>query len=120
KMASVENRARIANAGDYYVTPLPNTGDTAKQLGSWIDTALQKEATGEPQTIHKPEEGEEPEVIGKGYEFTRTLQAKVDDKEVTWTERVQIVQAVSQLNCRKAKLEKSLQQAEEKLGHLTL
>jgi transposase len=120
KMASLENRARIANAGDYYLTPLPNTGDTAKQLGSWIDTALQNEATGDLQGIHKPKEGEEPERIGKGYEFTRTLQAKVDDKEVTWKERVQIVQAESQLNCRKEKLEKSLQQAEEKLGRLTL
>jgi len=120
KMASLENRARIANAGDYYLTPLPNTGDTAKQLGSWIDTALQKEATGDLQAIHKPKEGEEPERIGKGYEFTRTLQAKVDDQEVTWTERVQIVQAESQLNCRKEKLEKNLQQAEEKLGRLTL
>jgi transposase len=120
KMASLENRARIANAGDYYLTPLPNTGDTAKQLGSWIDTALQKEAVGDLQGIHKPKEGEEPERIGKGYEFTRTLQAKVDDKEVTWKERVQIVQAESQLNCRKEKLEKSLQQAEEKLGRLTL
>src|SRR5262249_16133106 len=30
KMASLENRARIADAKDYYLTPLPNTGDTAK------------------------------------------------------------------------------------------
>ena len=120
KMASLENRARIANAEDYYLTPLPNTGDTAKQIGAWIDTALQKEEAGGLQGIHKPKEGEEPERIGKGYEFTRTLQDKVDDKDVTWTERVQIVQAESQLNCRKEKLEKNLQQAEEKLGRLTL
>ena len=120
KMASLENRARIANAGDYYLTPLPNTGDTAKQLGSWIDTALQKEATGDLQGIHKSFEAEEPERIGKGYEFTRTLQTKVDDQEVTWTERVQVVQCLSQLNCRKEKLEKNLQQAEEELGRLTL
>jgi transposase len=120
KMASLENRARIANAEDYYLTPLPNTGDTAKQLGSWIDTALQKEVAGGLQPIHKPKEGEASERIGKGYEFTRTLQTRVDDKEVTWTERVQIVQAESQLHFRKEKLESNLQQAEEKLGRLTL
>src|SRR5258708_7271001 len=119
KMASLENRARIADAGDYYLTPLPNTGDTAKQLDSWIDTALQKEAAGDLHSIYKPKEKEEPERIGQGYEFTRTLLVLVDDKEVTWTERVQIVQAESQLNCRKEKLEKNLQQAEEKLGRLT-
>src|ERR1700722_8523014 len=105
KMAALENRARIANAEDYYLTPLPNTGDTAKQLGSWIDTALQQESHGQLQTIHKPNEEKEPEVIGKGYEFTRTLQAQVDDQDITWTERVQVVQAVSQLHCRKTKLE---------------
>jgi transposase len=120
KMAALDTRACIANAADYYLTPLPNTGDTAKQLGSWIDTAFQHEANGQLQTIHKPNEQEEPALIGKGYEFTRTLQAQVDDQDVTWTERVQVVQAVSQLNCRKAQLEKCLQQAEEKLGRLTL
>jgi transposase len=107
KMASLENRARIANADDYYLTPLPNTGDTAKQLGSWIDTALQKQAAGTLHPLHKkPKEGEKPERIGQGYEFTRTLQAPVDGRDVTWTERVQIVQAESQLKCRKEKLEK--------------
>jgi transposase len=120
KLAALENRARIANAGDCYLTPLPNTGDTAKQLGCWIDTALQKEAKGELQGIHKSKEGEKPERLGQGYEFTRVLQAKVDDQEVTWTERVQVVQCVSQLNCRKEKLENGLRQAEEELGRLTL
>ena len=119
KMAALDTRARIANAADYYLMPLPNTGDTAKQLGSWIDTALQKEASGQLQRIHKPNQ-EEAEVIAKGYEFTRTLQAVVDDAAVTWTERVQVVQCLSQLNCRKEKLEKGLRQAEEKLGRLTL
>src|SRR5260370_32634636 len=118
-MAGLENRARIANAGDYYLTPLPNTGDTGQQLGSWIDTALQKEAAGNLHGIYKPQEAGEPERIGQGYEFTRTLQAQLDDQQVTWTERVQIVQAESQLHSRKEKLEKNLQQAEEKLGRLT-
>ena len=49
KMASLDTRARIAEGGDYYLTPLPNTGETAKQIGSWIDTALDKDAAGELQ-----------------------------------------------------------------------
>jgi transposase len=120
KMASLDNRARIADAKDYYLTPLPNTGDTAKQMGSWIDTALQQEAAGQLHDIYKPRDSAEPEWIGQGYEFTRTLQAQVDNQQVTWTERVQIVQAESQLHARKEKLEKNLQQAEEKLGRVTL
>src|SRR4051812_15782190 len=121
KMASLDTRARIADGGDHYLTPLPNTGETAKQIGSWIDTALQKDEAGELQAIHKPTEvGEPPELIGWGYEFTRTLQTKVDKREVTWTERVQVVQSLAQQNSQKARLQKALQQAEEQLSHLTL
>jgi transposase len=121
KMAALDTRARIADGGDCYLTPLPNTGETAKQIGSWIDTALEKEAAGNLQAIYKPVEvGQPPELIGKGYEFTRTLQTKVDEREVTWTERVQVVQSVGHQNSQKTKLEKDLQQAEQHLGRLTL
>ena len=119
KMAALETRARIADGGDYYLTPLPNTGETAKQLGSWIDAALRNDANAELEAIRKPNEPEEPAVIGQGYEFTRTLQAQVDGREVTWTERVQVVQSVSHLNGRKEKLENGLRQAEGELGRLT-
>lgn len=121
KMASLDTRARIADGGDHYLTPLPNTGETARQMGSWIDTALQQEAAGKLQAICKPTEvGKPAELVGWGYECTRELHATVDGREVTWTERVQVVQSLAQQNSQKAKLDKSLQQAEEKLGRLTL
>jgi transposase len=121
KMASLDTRARIADGRDYYLTPLPNTGETAKQIDSWIETALQKDIDGELQAIWKPTEAGQPlEWIGKGYEFTRTLQTKVDEREVTWTERVQVVQSMSQVKSQKARLENRLQQAEEQLSRLTL
>jgi transposase len=120
KMASLDTRARIADGGDCYLTPLPNIGETAKQIGSWIDTAVRKDAAGELQAIYKPvAAGQPPELIGTGYEFTRTLQAKVDERQVTWTERVAVVQSVAQQKSQKARLDKSLQQAERKLGCLT-
>lgn len=121
KMASLDTRARIAAGGDYYLTPLPNTGETAKHIGAWIATALEKDASGSLQAIYKPTEaGQPPELIGKGYEFTRTLQAKVDEREVTWAERVQVVQSLAQQNSQKARMERALQQAEGQLGRLTL
>jgi transposase len=120
KMASLDTRARIAEGGDYYLTPLPNTGATAKQIGSWIDTALAKEAGGKLQAIYKPVEvGQPPALAGYGYEFIRALQATVGEREVTWTERVQVVQSLAQQNSQNARLEKGLQQAEEQLGRLT-
>src|SRR5262245_17097550 len=121
KMASLDTRARIAGGGDHYLTALPNTGETAKQIGAWVDAALQKDEAGELQAIYKPAEvGQPPELVGWGYEFTRTLQAEVDGREVTWAERVAVVQSLAQQDGQKARLEKALQQAEERLGRLTL
>jgi transposase len=121
KMASLDTRTRIAEAGDHYLTSLPNTGETARLLDSWIDTALQKHQTAQLQAICKPSvEGEPAELIGWGYEFTRTLQNQVDSREVNWTERVQIVQSLAQQSSQKARLDKALQQAEEQLARLTL
>jgi transposase len=120
KMAALETRGRIAQARDYYLTALPRTGATAKLLGSWIDTALQKDADGQLQLLYQPGNGSDPpELIGKGYEFDRTLQTEVEGREVTWTERVQIVQSLSQANSQKTNLKKDLQQAVQKLEHLT-
>jgi transposase len=120
KLAALETRARIAAANDYYLTPLPHTGTTAKQLGSWIDTALAKDDHGELQALHKPHAAAAPELIGQGYEFSRTQQAQVDNRDVNWTERVQVVQSLAHWNSQKEKLHKGLRQAEEKLGKLTL
>jgi transposase len=120
KMASLDIRARIANSGDFYLTPLPNTGETAKNMTSWIDTALEQAQAGTLQAIHKPgEEGQVGELIGWGYEFTRELQSKVEEREVSWTERVQVVQSLARQNSQKARLEEDLRQAEEQLGLLT-
>jgi transposase len=121
KAASLENRARIADAKDYYLTALPNTGETAKLIGTWIDTALQKDQAGQLQAVYKPnEDGEGPELVGKGYEFSREMKATVDGREVAWTERVMVVQSPAQNDSQKAKLQKNLQKTEEQLGRLTL
>ena len=79
------------------------------------------EVEGNLRTIAKPQEGQEShQVIGKGYEFTRSQSSEVDGKTIDWTERVQVVQSEAQMNSQKAKLDKELQQAEEKIGRLGL
>ena len=124
KFSSIENRATVAFTEDYYLAPLPLTGDTAKLMGTWIDTALQKArsssaAEGLFSVWREVAEGQ-PELIARGYEFARTLSCKLDEKtEVIWTERVQIVQPASLHESQKALLEKKLQQAQEQLEKLT-
>jgi transposase len=124
KFSSIQNRGSLANDGDFYLAPLPMTGQTAKQMDSWIDTALQK-ARSSSQTdgltsVWRQQSEGELELIARGYEFSRELCTMVGKKEVKWTERVQVVQPVSLHESQKALLEKKLQKAEEKLRDLTL
>lgn len=124
KFASLENRGRLADDGDFYLAPLPMTGQTARLMDSWIDTALAKassscEAKGLTH-VRRQVTDHEVELLARGYEFSRTLTSTSDAKEVTWTERVQVVQRTSLQNSQKALLEKKLQRAEGKLRELTL
>jgi transposase len=127
KFASIENRGRLASDGDFYLAPLPMTGQTAKSMDSWIDTALHKarslsdaeQLTYVWRDLPDGSEGK-PELLARGYELTRELTTRVEEKEVTWTERVQVVQSVALSESQKAFLEKKLQQAEKELSGLTL
>jgi transposase len=123
KMASLENRGRLAAAGDYYLAPLPMTGQTAQWMDSWVETALQKaQAVSDEEQltlVWRTNPEDDPTRIARGYEFTRTLTAKVGDQEVTWTERVQVVQPQTLLESQKAALEERLRQAEGQLRGLT-
>lgn len=124
KFSSIENRATVAFSGDYYLAPLPLTGETAKSMGAWIDTAVEKarspsDAEGLISVWREVAEGER-ELIARGYELERTLSSNLDEKaEHTWTERVQIVQPASLHTSQKAFLEKKLQQAQGQLEALT-
>jgi transposase len=121
KMAALNTRARVAHSKDWYLMPLPNTGTTAQLLSSWVETALANPDT--LQEIHRPaKEGcnGPPELLAKAYEFTRPLHDKVDKEDFTWTERAQVLQSPSLLESQKKRLEKNLQQAEDKLLALTV
>ena len=122
KMAALDTRARITRAGDYYLTPLPNTGTTAKLLNSWIDTALERDAAGQLSIQYKrsSDEDETPDAIGRGYEFTREHKTDLDEQEITWVERVQIVQSFAHRDSQNTKLQNGLKQAELELSQLTL
>jgi transposase len=129
KMAALATRGRIARAKDYYLMPLPHTGQTAQLFGSWVEEALRKEAQPRQDEdgqksdpliqVWQTDEAGERTLIAKGYEFTRTLTALIDEKEETWTERVQVLQSQSLLSTQKTLLERKLQQAEQEVRQLT-
>lgn len=112
KMAALATRAEIAAHHDFYLMPLPLTGETATQVESWI-TAL-VEGVQEATLLWDGER-----VLGAGYEFERPLRAMVDGAPVCWTERVQVVRSPTLAQRQQATLEKRLAAAEEELRALT-
>jgi transposase len=64
-MSALVTRAAIDQAGQRYLTPLAQTGETAKLMESWIDVGVSKGESLQ-QVL------EDDEVIARGYEFNRT------------------------------------------------
>src|SRR6478672_9599807 len=92
KMAALETRAEIASKGDFYLTRLPLTGTVPAQFAAWVEAAVAGDQAGRLIEIHRGE-GEEEELLGRGYEFQRPQAAVVGAAEHTWTERVQVIRS---------------------------
>ena len=85
-MTALATRAELVAEGDYYLMPLPMTGDTQNQFEGWLDQL----ASGKVKT---QELWDDQEVLGHAWEFTRVLHAKVADKPIAWKERVQLLRS---------------------------
>src|SRR5215470_3892327 len=112
KMAALATRAEIAAHHDFYLMPLPLTGETATHVDSWITAIV--EGVQEATLLWDGER-----LQGAGYEFERPLWARVDGSPVYWTERVQVVRSPTLAQRPQATLEKRLAAAEEELRALT-
>lgn len=118
KMAALAVRAEVAWHKDYYLMPLPKTGETAREWDNWVGAAVSGRKA--LQDLYRPQEGEsEPELFARGYEFERTLHAVVEGNAVTWSERVQVICSLSLAERQARQLEQRLQAAEIELRGLT-
>ena len=114
KMAAQETRAEIDAHGDFYLTPLPMTGETQKQFEAWVDAAINGPKREELVQIYI-----DSEQVGTGYEFERIQTAPWGSTEHTWTERVLIVRSESIAQSQAMALERRLAKAEAALRGLT-
>jgi transposase len=112
KMAALPTRADIAAHGDYYLMPLPLTGETAAQFPTWVGALV--DGTQAATLVW-----DEGRLLGAGYEFERPLSATVDGHPMQWTERVQVVRSLSLAQRQQATLTKQLAVAEAELWALT-
>jgi transposase len=112
KMAALTTRAAIAAHQDFYLVPLPRTGETAAQVETWVSAIVDG-----PQQATLLWDGEH--LLGAGYEFERPRHSTVEGPEVCWTERVQVVRSPALAQRQQAWLDKHLQAAETELSALT-
>jgi transposase len=110
KMSALATRAELVAEKDYYLMPLPRTGDNAAQIDAWIDEA----ALGQQplQNLTRQDENGKKVVFARAYERERPQSSQVADRDVAWTERVQVIRSL-ELAKRQA------QQLEERLGEAT-
>lgn len=117
KMAALATRADIVANGDYYLTALPRTGETAREFDGWVNAIVDGD-----QMATLIWEGDE--LIGAGYEFERSQTAVYTDsagkpQTLTWTERVLVTRSLELAHTQAAHLEQRLQHAIVALETLT-
>ncbi len=118
KMEALSTRAHLAAGGDYYLTPLSLKGSQAELLTELVQLALAEEQ--ELVNVYRePDGGQEPQLIGQGYEISRALTAMVADEWVEWTERVLVIYSPSLAQRAYRGLQGRLQRATDKLLALT-
>jgi transposase len=124
KMSALAIRAHIQRLKHYYLCPLAQTGDTAKEMETWVEAANNGEKELIPVFVEH--ENGKRKMFAEGYVFERTLQAKPDiiaedDKEqmLEWTEQVFVVRSEGYRKSMLDGLEGRLQRATDKLMALT-
>ncbi|MGZ3303783.1 MAG: IS1634 family transposase [Isosphaeraceae bacterium] len=114
KMAALETRGEIDAHGDFYLTPLPMTGETQKQFEAWVDAAINGPKREELVNIRMGDD-----LVGRGYEFERIQTILCGSTEHAWTERVLIVRSEPSAQSQAMALERRLAKAEVAIRGLT-
>ena len=117
KMAALATRADLVVHGDFYLTALPLTGETALAFDGWVNAIVDGE-----QTATLIWDGDN--LIAAGYEFERPQTATASGAQgtpqpVRWRERVLITRSLALAQAQETHLEQRLHRATEALYALT-
>ncbi len=124
KMSALTTRATIVAGQDSYLTPLADKKDEphllAQELAAWLERKAEAMPIFRPEDI--PADGSAPDAklaIARGFEVTRTRSVWLDGVEITWDERLLIVQSYSYMQSILAGLRQRLDKAEAAFLALT-
>jgi transposase len=116
KMASMETRASIHQAGDFYLTPLPATQISAEQMEGYLQPYLC--GAQKLTDIYRTEEEGKRKLIAQGYETEQKMSVVMEGKEVSWRERRLVVYSLSYAEASKAGLNARISNAEAAVREL--
>lgn len=119
KMSALDIRDYLSAREQVYLSPLPLTGTTAKQMPQWISDGIAKEKAGELEDVLKSDDKDQERLIAQGYEIERTCRVQEDQEPREWQERVLVIHSQAHGERQAKGLEKRLAQAETKSRALT-
>ena len=117
KMAALETRASIARQDDYYLVPLPQTGEVPQWFNTWVDAVV--DGSQQVELLYVTDEQGNTTLFGAGYELERLCQWASGDNVLEWSERVQLVKSLALARRHGEQLEGRLQRAGEEVRALT-
>jgi len=118
KMSSLDTRIFIQAGGDYYLTPLPRTGDVPELMEELLKPVWNREQSLE--LIH-PEESDDskPKAMAMAYETTRDQKGMLPNHQMDWKERILVVYSPSLARHTRRGLSRNLDSAEQAILSLT-
>lgn len=119
KMSAMDTRVFIQASGDYYLTPLPQTGDVPGLMEELLKPVWSKEQSLELIYPLTADDEVKPKATALGYETTRHQKAALPDQQMEWEERILVVYSPSLVRNARRGLAKRLDNAEEAILALT-
>jgi transposase len=117
KMSALATRAYIQGRQHFYLSPLALVGDTASEMQTWVQDALDGKRTLTDITVQDDKHQEM--LLAQAYETCRACAAPSQGANVTWTERILVVHSQSYTAALERGLEQRLAKATVKLQALT-
>lgn len=116
KMAAMATRAFIQNLQDYYLCPLSEKQMPVETMGTYLQPIWSGKQV--PTPVHRENAEGQLEKIAEGYEQNIILNAEVDGKTITWTERHLIVRSFQHARTSEEALRIRLAKAQAELVEL--
>ena len=119
KMSALETRGHLVVIHHYYLSPLPLTGKTTHEMAEWISLGIEKRREDNLIPVFRKNYRGEEILVARGYEFDRVQTVLKDGEEITWVERVQVINSPAYAKKQAEGLEHRLVNVKKKIEALT-